>query len=105
MNENNFENNDLVNNDLVNKESDNLETNNTEIANSENVNNENMTTNEGGYVSSDTFTKENLSENDILATKAAEEAIKQKKDKKMRLIRTVGIIIAIIVAPKTNEPK
>lgn len=92
MNENNFE-----NNDLVNKENDNIETNNTEITNSEIVNDEDMTTNEGGYVSSDTFTKENLSENDILATKAAEEAIKQKKDKKMRLIRTVGIIIAIIV--------
>ena len=53
--------------------------------------------NENNYVSSDTFKKENLTETDILATKAAEEAIKQKKAKKEKIIKTIIAIFLILV--------
>ena len=51
-----------------------------------------------GSVSSDTFVKSDLSQEDIEATKAAHDEIKRQKDKKKQFIRKVIIIIAIIVA-------
>ena len=50
-----------------------------------------------GAVSSDTFVKTELSNEDIEATKAAEDQIRNEKLKKKRLIRKILIIIAVII--------
>ena len=77
------------NNINVNNEDDT-----NDILNDNTINNSEDKTN---YVSSDTFKKENLSESDLLATKAAEEAIKQKKAKKTKLIRTILTVFIVLV--------
>ena len=79
------------------------ENNNLNMNNDENINettNDNFVENKedkNNYVSSDAFKKENLSESDLLATKAAEEAIKQKKAKKTKIIRTIITIFAVLI--------
>ena len=52
---------------------------------------------EAGSVSSDTFVKSELSDEDIEATNAAKDEIKRQKHKKKQLIRKIIIIIVIIV--------
>ena len=52
---------------------------------------------EEGAVSSDTFVKSELSDEDIEATKAAHDEIKRQKQKKKKMIRKI-IIIAVIIA-------
>ena len=52
---------------------------------------------EAGSVSSDTFVKSELSDEDIEATNAAKDEIKRQKQKKKQLIRKIIIIIVIIV--------
>lgn len=51
-----------------------------------------------GAVSSDTFVKTSLSDEDIEATQAAHDEIRNQKLKKQRMIRKIVIIILIIVA-------
>lgn len=50
-----------------------------------------------GSVSSDTFVKQNLSESDKEATKAAEEEIAKQKNKRKELIKKIIIVVAIII--------
>ncbi len=52
---------------------------------------------EAGSVSSDTFVKSELSDEDIEATNAAKDEIKRQKQKKKQLIRKIIVIIVIIV--------
>ena len=52
---------------------------------------------EGGAVSSDSFVKSNLSDEDIEATKAAQDEINKQKEKKKKAIRKVIIIVILIV--------
>lgn len=48
-------------------------------------------------VSSDTFVKSELTDEDLAATKAAEDEIVNRKKKKQKLIRRIAIIVAAIV--------
>ena len=52
---------------------------------------------EGGAVSSDSFVKSNLSDEDIEATKAAQDEINKQKEKKKKAIRKIIIIVILIV--------
>ena len=51
-----------------------------------------------GAVSSDTFVKTSLSDEDIEATQAAHDEIRNQKLKKQRMIKKIIIVILIIVA-------
>ena len=73
------------------------------------MSNDNINQNDkDGNVASDTFVKSELSDADIAATTAAEEEIKNKKNKRKNLIKTIisvviGIIIFILIIVFVNR--